>query len=101
MSHAATSTRAVTSLYPLLKKCISPPRRFGGSTGLARVACGSLGALRPRLSPGLPFRAPSRRGCDSADLRVVRLPQKNDGAARFDPNGRFAGGPADVATESL
>jgi len=28
---------------------------FGGTTGVARVSRGSLGALRRRLSPGLPL----------------------------------------------
>src|SRR6266699_3727705 len=50
--------------------------RFGGSTGVARgSACGSLGALRPRLSPGLPLSSlPTGRG-DPAELRWYRGPE--------------------------
>src|SRR6266566_1243664 len=46
----------------------------GGSTGVARgSACGSLGALRPRLSPGLPLSSlPAGRG-DPAELQVSQL----------------------------
>ena len=70
--------------------------RFGSSTGVARRACGSLGALRPRFSPGLPLSPP--RGGDSkpADLWLCDCRQKKPPAAR--EGSRVAGGRADVAT---
>ena len=62
---------------------------------MARAACGSLVALRPRLSPGLPFRAPSREGVRSC--RTTCPNRQKTKADSFDRIGQLAGGPADVA----
>src|SRR5204862_4311452 len=51
--------------------------RFGGSTGVARRACGSLGALRPRLSPGLPLSPPRGGDSNTADWGCATADKKN------------------------
>src|SRR2546423_3864476 len=62
-----------------------------------RVACGSLVALRRRLSPGLPLsRSLSKRAAPS-ELRCVDC-YANEKAANISMTSRVAGGPADLAT---
>jgi hypothetical protein len=63
---------------------------FGSSTGMAghRCAGGSLGALRPRLSAGLPLSRPSRGGVRSC-RSVVREQQAAEVALRYSYEYRF------------
>src|SRR5207244_3116018 len=74
------------------------PLRRGSAARLAwhATACGSLGALRPRLSPGLPL-SRSLEGVRSCRTAVVLLPS-NETAARNSEACRVAGGRADMTT---
>jgi len=49
--------------------------RWGGSTGMARGACGSLVALRRRLSPGLPLTAALDEGNRDTTVPGIRAPK--------------------------
>src|SRR5438552_4787658 len=64
-----------------------------------RGACGSLVALRRRLSPGLPFRAPSGRGRRPTVYRL--LPERNGRQQLDDFSSRWRpGGPSDSRRRS-
>src|ERR1051325_1657244 len=68
LSNTAPSARSFRTYMTLSRV------RFGGPTGMARVACDSLVALRPRLSPGLPFsRSLGKRAapCRTAVFRLL------------------------------
>src|SRR5437870_4121070 len=78
---------------------IDPLPHSGGSVARLAwhaLACGSLGALRHRLSPVLPLSRSLSGGCDPAELQVLRLPKRK--AARNSEPSRVAGGRADMAT---
>src|SRR6266566_2955103 len=101
-SHAASRAPPTKAdQTQLVVKRINPSRarvRFGGSTGMARcVACGSLGALRRRLSPGLPLSSSPYREGRSSRTAMVPRPRNETAALRSRPS-RGAGGRADLTT---
>src|SRR5205823_6714383 len=59
------------------------------------TACGSLEALRRRLSPGLPLSRSPSRGVRSYRTTIVLLPQKRNDHQRLESS-RVAGGRADM-----